>query len=147
MSGSFWGGVLLALVVVQILVIWSIRRHRDPTLKIECDFPIDELMPSLSGLTLSTAVAGNRVEVHENGAFFDVLITSIRAARQSVHFETFLWEDGQLGRRLADALTDRARAGVQVRVMLDAQGSNKAGKEVVQQMRDAGFTYFSIGRP
>ena len=144
MSGSFWGGVLLALVVVQILVIWSIRRHRDPTLKIECDFPIDELMPSLSGLTLSTAVAGNRVEVHENGAFFDVLITSIRAARQSVHFETFLWEDGQLGRRLADALTDRARAGVQVRVMLDAQGSNKAGKEVVQQMRDAGckVTFF-----
>ena len=144
MSGSFWGGVLLALVVVQILVIWSIRRHRDPTLKIECDFPIDELMPSLSGLTLSTAVAGNRVEVHENGAFFDVLITSIRAARQSVHFETFLWEDGQLGRRLADALTDRARAGVQVRVMLDAQGSNKAGKEVVAQMRDAGckVTFF-----
>ena len=144
MSGSFWGGVLLALVVVQLLIIWSIRRHRDPTLKIECDFPIDELMPSLSGLTLSTAVAGNRVEVHENGAFFDVLITSIRAARQSVHFETFLWEDGQLGRRLADALTDRARAGVQVRVMLDAQGSNKAGKEVVQQMRDAGckVTFF-----
>ena len=59
MSGSFWGGVLLALVVVQILVIWSIRRHRDPTLKIECDFPIDELMPSLAGLTLGTAVAGN----------------------------------------------------------------------------------------
>ena len=144
MSGPFWGGVLLALVVVQILVIWSIRRHRDPTLKIECDSPIDELMPSLSGLTLGTAVAGNRVEVHENGAFFDVLIASIRAARQSVHFETFLWQDGHLGRRVADALTDRARAGVQVRVMLDAQGSNKAGKEVIEQMRNAGckVTFF-----
>ena len=30
MSGSFWGGMLLALVVVLLLVIWSIRRHRDP---------------------------------------------------------------------------------------------------------------------
>jgi cardiolipin synthase len=144
MSGPFWGGVLLALVVAQILVIWSIRRHRDPTLEIECDAPIDELMPSLSGLTLSTAVAGNRVEVHENGAFFDVLIARIRAARHSVHFETFLWKEGQLGRRVADALIDRARAGLQVRVLLDAQGSNKAGREVVEQMCKAGcrVTFF-----
>src|SRR5689334_4547242 len=123
MSGSFWGGVLLALVSVQLLVIWSIRRHRDPSLHIECDSPIDRLMPSLAGLTLSTAVAGNKVEVHENGAFFDVLIGRIRAARHSVHLETFLWKDGALGRRVADALIDRANAGVQVRVMLDAQGS------------------------
>jgi cardiolipin synthase A/B len=144
MSGSFWGGLLLALVVVQIFVIWSIRRHRDPTLHIECDYPIDKLMPSLSGLTLGTAVAGNKVEVHENGAFFDVLIARIRAARHSVHFETFLWKDGQLGRRVADALIDRAQANVQVRVLLDAHGSKEAGKDVVERMRNAGcrVTFF-----
>jgi cardiolipin synthase len=143
MSG-FWGGMLLALVVVQILVIWSIRRHRDPSLKIDCDAPIAKLMPSLSGLTLGTAVAGNKVEVHENGAFFDLLIAHIRAALHSVHFETFLWKDGELGRRVAAALIDRAQAGVQVRVLLDAQGSNKAGKEVVERMRKAGcrVTFF-----
>ena len=48
MSGSFWGGILLTLVVVLLLVIWSIRRHRDPDLQINCDDPINELMPSLS---------------------------------------------------------------------------------------------------
>jgi len=138
MSGSFWGGMLLALVIVQLVVIWSIRRHRDPDLKIDCHFPIDKLMPSLSGLTLSTAVAGNKVEVLENGAFFDVLIARIAAACHSVHLETFLWKDGRLGRRLADALIERARAGVRVRVLLDAQGSKEAGKDVVQQMRHAG---------
>ena len=68
-------------------------------------------MPSLAGLTLGTAMAGNTVEVLENGAFFDVLIERIQAARESVHFETFLWKDGMLGRRVADALIDRARAG------------------------------------
>jgi cardiolipin synthase len=142
--GGFWGGMLLALVIVQILVIWSIRRHHDPSLKIECNSPIDKLMPSLAGLTLGTPIAGNKVEVHENGAFFDVLIERIRGAQRSVHFETFLWEDGQLGRRLADALTDRARAGLKVRVLLDAQGSKKVGKEVVQQMCEAGckVTFF-----
>jgi cardiolipin synthase len=144
MSGSFWGGMLVALVVVQILVIWSIRRHRDPTLQIECDASIDTLMPSLSGLTLGTAVAGNTVELHENGAFFDVLIARIRAARYSVHFETFLWKNGQLARRVADALIDRARAGVRVRVLLDAQGSNEAGRELVEGMRNSGcrVTFF-----
>ena len=144
MNGSFWGGMLLAVLVVQILVIWSIRRHRDPTLKIDCDQPIDKLMPSLSGLTLGTAVAGNRVDVLENGAFFDVLLARIRAARHSVHFETFLWKDGELGRRVADALIDRARANVPVRVLLDAHGSSGAGKDVVERMRHAGcrVTFF-----
>jgi cardiolipin synthase len=138
MSGSFWGGMLLTLVIVQLLVIWSIRRHRDPSLKIECDAPIERLMPSLSGLTLGTAVPGNRVEVHENGAFFDVLLARIAAAQQTVHFETFLWKEGVLARRVAAALAERARAGLKVRVLLDAQGSSKAGEALLQQMRDAG---------
>jgi len=133
-----WGCLLLAVIVVQIAVIWSIRRHRDPALKIDSDSPIDELMPSLSGLTLCTAVEGNRVEVLENGAFFDVLLARIAAARQSVHFETFLWKDGLLGQRLAQALMERARAKVQVRVLLDAQGSKDVGREVTRQMRVAG---------
>ena len=138
MSGSFWGGMLVMLVIVQLLVIWSIRRHRDPSLKIECDSPIERLMPSLSGLTLGTAVPGNRVEVHENGAFFDVLLARIAAAQQTVHFETFLWKEGVLARRVAAALAERARAGLKVRVLLDAQGSRKAGEALLQQMRDAG---------
>ncbi len=138
MGGSFWGGMLLMLVIVQVLVIWSIRRHRDPSLKIECDAPIDRLMPTLAGLTLGTAVAGNRVQVHENGAFFDVLLARIAAAQRTVHFETFLWKEGELARRMADALSERARAGLKVRVLLDAQGSRKAGDALVQQMKDAG---------
>ena len=138
MSGAFWGGLLLGPVIFLAVVIWSIRRHKDPDLDIECDWPIDELMPTLAGLTLGTAVAGNHAEVHENGALFDVLIDRIQAAQESVHFETFLWKEGALGRRLADALIERARAGVQVRVLLDAEGSRDAGAAVVQQMRDAG---------
>jgi cardiolipin synthase A/B len=134
----FLGGVLLSLVILLGLVVWSIRRHRDPDLHIECDSRIDELIPTLAGLTLGTAVAGNTAEVLENGAFFDVLIRRIQAARETVHFETFLWKEGALGRRVADALIDRARARVRVRVLLDAEGSKAAGASVVQQMRDAG---------
>src|SRR4030095_2026481 len=124
---SIFIAVAFACVVLLLsIVIWSIRRHRDPTLHIECSSPIDELIPSLAGLTLSTAVAGNAVEVLENGAFFDVLLQRIRAAQHSVHFETYLWKDGVLGQRVADALAERARAGTQVRVLLDTTGARNA---------------------
>lgn len=134
------GLVLLGVLVLLGIVIWSIRRHRDPVLQVESDWPIDRLVPSLAGLTLGTAVAGNSVEVLENGAFFDVVVERIRAAEHSVHFETFLWKQGVLGQRVADALSERARAGKQVRVMLDAIGSKDAGEEAVRQMREAGCT-------
>jgi cardiolipin synthase A/B len=128
----------LALVIFFAVVIWSIKRHRDPTMRVECDASIEELIPSLAGLTLSTAVEGNSVEVLENGAFFDVLIADIAAAKRSVHFENFLWKDGVLGKRVADALCERARAGVTVRVLLDAVGTKEMGKSTEQRLKDAG---------
>ena len=74
MTAAFLGGILFGVVILLGLAIWSIRRHRDPDLHIECDSPIDELISTLAGLTLGTAVAGNSAEVLENGAFFDLLI-------------------------------------------------------------------------
>src|SRR6187401_400271 len=127
----------LILLVLLIIAIWSIRRHLSPKLDIECASPIDELIPSLAGLSLSTPVAGNSVEVLENGAFFDALLESVRSAKHSIHFETFLWKEGVLGGRLADALSEKARAGVKVRILLDAIGSSGIGKSERQRMEDA----------
>jgi cardiolipin synthase len=136
---SFTAVVAFASVVLLLLVIiWSIRRHRDPKLHIDCSLPIDELVPSLAGLTLSTALPGNHVEVFENSAFFDVLLQRIQSAQRSVHFETFLWKEGVLGQRVADALSERSRAGKQVRVLLDATGSRRMGKAARRQMEGAG---------
>ena len=135
---SLWLLLLFGLLVLAGIVIWSIRTHRDPHLRLDCDAPIDKLVPSLSGLTLGTPVAGNSVEVLENGAFFETMLQSVGAAQKSVHFETFLWKDGTLGRRVAAALCERASAGRQVRVMLDANGSSNIGKDVLQQLRSAG---------
>lgn len=145
MDQFIWGGgfiILLAVffcvVALLSIIIWSIRRHRDPKLHIECDLPIDQLIPSVAGLTISTAIAGNSVEVFENGAFFEILLQRIRSAEVSVHFETFLWKEGVLGQRMADALSECARAGRQVRVLLDATGSRKIGKTARRQMEEAG---------
>jgi cardiolipin synthase len=138
MDKGFWIGVLAGISVLLALVLWSARRHRSPKLVVECGEGIERLMTSLAGLTLGTPVGGNRLEVLENGHFFDVLIERIGQARHTVHFETFLWKEGALGARVAEALAERARAGLKVRVMLDATGSRKIGKRELQSMRDAG---------
>jgi cardiolipin synthase len=130
--------IAFGVVVLLVVVIWSMKRHRDPELKVECDASIDTLMPSLAGLTLGSVTEGNRVEVFENGAFFDVLIEEIGRARHSVHFETFLWKEGALGQRMADAFSARARAGVKVRLLLDANGTRGMGKAARAQMEAAG---------
>jgi cardiolipin synthase len=135
------GTVLLvaaAALALSALVIWSIKRHRDPKLRLDDDASIEALMPSFAGLTLGSVVPGNSVEVLENGAFFDVLVDDIGTARHSVHFESFLWKEGVLGARIADALSARARAGVAVRVLLDATGSRKMGERAERQLREAG---------
>jgi cardiolipin synthase A/B len=138
MFNTLWIWLPFALIALLVVVIWSIRRHRSPILQVQTDSGIDKLMPSLSGLTLSTPIPGNSIEVLENGAFFGVLLDRIRSAEKSVHFETFLWKPGQLARRVADAFLERARAGVTVRILLDAQGSKLIEDDTVARLREAG---------
>ncbi|HEY4554858.1 MAG TPA: phospholipase D-like domain-containing protein [Lysobacter sp.] len=126
------------LVVVLGLVLWSVRRHRDPTLRIRSQQPIDELVPSLAGLSLATPIEGNAVELLENAAFFDALLDAIAGAQRSVHFETFLWKDGALSERLVAVLAERARAGVTVRVLLDAIGSKQVKGPIAEALCAAG---------
>ena len=130
--------IIVGIVAFFIVLIWSMKRHRDPTLRVECDDSIDQLMPSLAGLSLNAAVGGNSVEVIENGAFFDALIDEIGRAQKTVHFESFLWKEGKLGQRLAGAFTAQARAGVTIRILLDATGSKDMGEEVERGLKDAG---------
>ena len=129
---------LLLLIIVMGLVIWSIRRHRDPHLKIEIDAGIDTLMPTLAGITLGSVIDGNSVEILENGHFWDVLIERVGKARKTVHYETFLWKEGKLGKRMAKALAERAKDGVKVRIMLDDNGSKGIGDGELQMMEKAG---------
>jgi cardiolipin synthase len=130
--------LLCVVIVLLLFVIWSIKRHRDPHLKIECDAPLADLIRSMTGLTQGRIIEGNSVELLQNGAFFDVLLDGMRTAKETLHFETFLWKEGVLGKRVADVLSERARAGVTVRVLLDATGTKKMGKEAERQLREAG---------
>ena len=134
-----WAVALLGVLLAVLgLVLWSVKRHVDPRLEMRSDAPMREQVPALAGLTHSSVIEGNAVELFEHGAFFDALFQAIAGARASVHFETFLWKEGVLGSRLARALADKARQGVAVRVLLDANGCKKIGSDCVDVMKEAG---------
>lgn len=82
---------------------------------------------------------GNSVEVLRNGdEAFSAWLEEIGGARRSVDLLSYLWGTGPITDTLAGALADRARAGVRVRVMLDALGSKGIDGSQVERMRSAG---------
>jgi len=84
-------------------------------------------------------VGGNRAEVLNNGdEIFPPMLLAIAQARRTITFETYIFESDTIGRRFADALMERARAGVEVNVIVDWAGSIKLGERLFSQMRDAG---------
>jgi hypothetical protein len=75
-------------------------------------------------------------------------LEAIARARHHVHFESYLIHDDQLGRRFAAALSERARAGVQVRLIYDWLGCfNTASTRFWASLRDAGVEVRVYNRP
>jgi len=72
------------------------------------------------------------------GKFFPAMLAAIEQARQSVEFETYIFEDDEIGRRFLDALTRAARRGVQVRVLADAYGSVTMSQSFFELLIQAG---------
>jgi cardiolipin synthase A/B len=82
---------------------------------------------------------GNRVTALHNGdEIFPSMLEAIRGASVSVTFETYVYWSGAIGREFAVALSERARAGVAVHVILDWAGSVQMDGEVLAQMEEAG---------
>jgi cardiolipin synthase len=76
----------------------------------------------------------------QNGAqIFSAMLEAIRSARKTITFETFIYWSGSIGKQFAEAIIERARAGVRVHVLLDWLGAAKIDQELVQQMEAAGI--------
>ncbi|MCB9592885.1 MAG: cardiolipin synthase [Sandaracinaceae bacterium] len=71
-------------------------------------------------------------------ALFDALEEAIAGAQHHIHLEYYIWEPDRLGTRLRDRLVERARAGVEVRVLVDAVGSWNARRSFWRPLREAG---------
>jgi cardiolipin synthase A/B len=83
--------------------------------------------------------ANNRVEVFTDGKEkFAALLGDIRAATDFVHLEYFIWKDDGIGNEMRAALTERARAGVEVRLLCDGLGCAALPRHFFDEFRSAG---------
>ncbi|MBL8717793.1 MAG: cardiolipin synthase [Myxococcales bacterium] len=79
------------------------------------------------------------VDLLVNGrATFDAIVAAIEASEHHVNLEYYIFEPDHVGTRLRDALVARAKAGVEVRVLVDAIGSPRAGKAFFAPLLEAG---------
>ena len=82
---------------------------------------------------------GNHVTDLENGEeIFPAMLEAIRGAQHTITFETYIYWEGQVGQWFADALSERARAGVKVNVTIDWVGSASMDQSQLKEMEDAG---------
>ena len=82
---------------------------------------------------------GNRVDILRNGdEIFPAWFEAISEATRSVDLLSFLWGKGSIAEELAAALVERARAGVRVRVLLDALGSKGMDRGLLTDLRASG---------
>ena len=98
-----------------------------------------ELIRATGSLSRSPLYTGNRVELMIDGPeTYTAMFREIDAAEQSIYLETFIFANDEVGQRFADALTAKARAGLDVRLIFDSIGSVASGDEFFDSMEESG---------
>ncbi|MEG2036005.1 MAG: cardiolipin synthase, partial [Mucinivorans sp.] len=81
----------------------------------------------------------NKVDVLVNGrGTFDAILPALAVAQHSIHLEYYIFENDDLGGRIADILIERAQHGVEVRLIYDDVGSWHLSKKFIHRLRKAG---------
>lgn len=105
--------------------------------ELEVDSP--EFVRAAEALTGAPISEGNEAELLINGdRIFPAILETIAAAERTLNLETYVYWRGEITARIADAICERARAGVRCNVILDALGSAMMDRAQVAAMEDAG---------
>jgi cardiolipin synthase len=117
---------LLLATVLSLPGCASLLSEKRTTYRYEPDYGVDspEFRRSLEALG-TEMVPHNQVKLLQNGdGFFPAMLQAIRSARKSINMEMYIFDDGRIGTEFAKAMAERARAGVQVRLLVDDWGSD-----------------------
>ena len=139
---------LVAVVATTMYFVWARRRHTAHlTLEIDRLPALDQSVALLAGMTGAGIYQGNAARLIYDGALFDDMEQDIRAARHTIHLETFVWSAGTLEDRMVALLSETTARGVQVRLIIDAMGGNQASAAALERLRDAGVQLVIYRRP
>lgn len=91
----------------------------------------------------SPLLYGSRIKVYTNGADkFHDLLDAIREAKHHIHIEYYIFNDDEIGRAIRDALIQKAREGIEVRVMYDDVGCWNVKGRFFKTMKEAGIEVY-----
>ncbi|MGW0180924.1 phospholipase D-like domain-containing protein, partial [Nocardia sp. NPDC003345] len=109
---------------------------------------IDRMRRRLERLIGVAATEGNALVALRNGdEIFPAMLEAIDGARHTVDMMTFVYWQGDIARRFARALSERAAAGVRVRLLLDGFGSRTIEKDLLAMMEQAGVQVAWFRKP
>ncbi|MEQ1885553.1 MAG: phospholipase D-like domain-containing protein [Bryobacteraceae bacterium] len=139
-SKGWWPLALLAGVVSFILYHSSSSTHPAVyPLETELNVHSKRFRTTLAGVTGAPVMGGNDVTIYNNGdEFYPAILDAIEAATASVTMEQYIFWDGRVGRRFAEAFAEKARQGVSVKLLVDAIGSATLGSEIYTILETGG---------
>ena len=132
--------VLTALIVFVVVNAQSSEKKIQQKIEHLYSTEDPQFVHAMGVLLGPPVLSGNRYRVLVNGdRIFPAMLAAIRGARETIDFETYIYWSGTIGKEFADALAERARAGVRVHVLLDWVGSQKMDDALVSEMKSAGI--------
>jgi cardiolipin synthase A/B len=137
--------IVFTVIVTLVVVILLLNLHT-PEKKIRHkvehyhDIMDPQFRREMGALLGPAIVSGNTIDALQNGAeIFPAMLAGIASATRTITFETYIYWSGKVGNEFAAALIERARAGVQVHVMLDWLGSKRIDAKLVHRMQQVGI--------
>jgi cardiolipin synthase len=120
----------------------SLRHRREGAFgyELENDLELDspDFLRATEALTGAPISRGNEAELLVNGdEIFPAFLETIRAAERTLNIETYIYWRGEIARKIATEICQRARAGVECRVLLDALGAAKMERPLLREMEAA----------
>ncbi|HEX6042571.1 phospholipase D-like domain-containing protein [Longimicrobium sp.] len=142
----------IALISAVLTLFFGLGRPRRMALVARPPVGSEAFMLAVSGAVNAPLMRGGTARLLNNGdQIFPAILDALREAKHSINFMVYIWEDGNASDQMIEALTERARAGVQVRLLLDGFGAHAAPMEKMRALQEAGgvikfFGPFRFGR-
>lgn len=158
LPGPWWVTLFFAIGVVAVIsavvtLFFSLgRRPGDIWVTQAPAVDTEDFLLGISGTLNAPLVKGGGARILNNGVeIFPAILEAFGKAERSINFMVYIWEPGEVSRRIVDALCERARDGIEVRLLLDGMGGLRAPDEDVERLREAGgtvqwFRRFRLGK-
>lgn len=137
---SFWGLGILAVSTAIVSLFFALGRRPGKAWASEIP-PVAsrDFLVGISGLVNSPLESGGTVKLLSNGdEIFPAILEAMRNARKTINFSVYIWEPGKVSDMVLEVMTERVRAGVEVRVLLDGLGGMSAPSEGFEALQAAG---------